>query len=144
MPYDWFALLRRAAPLHWQDEEEGAGFWSFTRYDDIVAVSKDYETYSSETGGTSLQDLTPEELELRKSMIDTDPPRHTRLRAIVNQGFTPKVLNAYEERIRGLARTILQNALQRERFDWVADVASEIPMWVFSRSWGSRSRTAGC
>ena len=136
VPYDWFALLRRAAPLHWQDEQEGSGFWSFTRYDDIVAVSKDYESYSSETGGTSLQDLTPEELELRKSMIDTDPPRHTRLRAIVNQGFTPKVLNAYEERIRGLARTILQNALQRERFDWVADVASEIPMWVFSEIMG--------
>jgi cytochrome P450/nitrite reductase/ring-hydroxylating ferredoxin subunit len=136
VPHEWFAVLRRAAPLHWQDEREGAGFWSFTRYDDIVAVSKDYATYSSETGGTSLQDLSREEIELRKSMIDTDPPRHTRLRAIVNQGFTPRVVNAYEERIRGLARAILARACERASFDWVADVASEIPMWVFSEIMG--------
>jgi cytochrome P450/nitrite reductase/ring-hydroxylating ferredoxin subunit len=136
VPHDWFELLRRDEPLHWQDEDEGAGFWSFTRYDDIVAVSKDYGSYSSETGGTSLQDLSPEELEARKSMIDTDPPRHTRLRAIVNQGFTPRVLNAYEERIRGLAREILARAVGRGEFDWVADVASELPMWVFSEIMG--------
>ncbi len=136
VPHDWFALLRREAPLHWQQEAEGRGFWSFTRYDDIVAASKDYEAYSSETGGTSLQDLTPEELEARKSMIDTDPPRHTHLRAIVNQGFTPRVLNAYEERIRALAREILARAFARERFDWVAEVASELPMWVFSELMG--------
>jgi len=136
VPYDWFALLRRDAPLHWQDEREGRGFWSFTRYEDIVAVSKDYQAYSSETGGTSLQDLTPDEIELRKSMIDTDPPRHTRLRAIVNQGFTPRVVNAYEQRIRGLAREILGRAMAQDEFDWVADVASEIPMWVFSEIMG--------
>ena len=59
VPYEWLALLRRDAPLHWQPEQDGRGFWVFTRYDDIVAVSKDWETYSSETGGTSLQDLTP-------------------------------------------------------------------------------------
>jgi cytochrome P450/nitrite reductase/ring-hydroxylating ferredoxin subunit len=136
VPHDWFALLRREAPLHWQDEEHGKGFWSFTRYDDVVAMSKHWETYSSERGGTSLQDLTPEELEARKSMIDTDPPAHTRLRAIVNKGFTPRVVGAYEERIRGLARGILERAFRRERFDWVDDVASEIPMWVFSEIMG--------
>jgi cytochrome P450/nitrite reductase/ring-hydroxylating ferredoxin subunit len=136
VPHDWFALLRRDAPLHWQEERDGRGFWSFTRHEDIVAVSKNYERYSSETGGSSLQDLTPEELELRKSMIDTDPPRHTRLRAIVNQGFTPRVVNAYEERIRGLAREILDRALASDELDWVADVASELPMWVFSEIMG--------
>ena len=136
VPHEWFALLRRDAPLHWQEEAEGRGFWSFTRYDDIVTASKDYEAYSSESGGSSLQDLSPEELEARKSMIDTDPPRHTRLRAIVNQGFTPRVLNAYEERIRGLAREILAHAFERDEFDWVADVASELPMWVFSELMG--------
>jgi len=136
VPHDWFALLRRAAPLHRQEERDGRGFWSFTRYEDIVAASKDYGTYSSESGGTSLQDLSPDELELRKSMIDTDPPRHTRLRAIVNQGFTPRVVNAYEARIRGLAREILGRAFEQATFDWVADVASEIPMWVFSEIMG--------
>ena len=136
VPYEWLTLLRREAPLFWQPEVDGRGFWVFTRYDDIVQVSKDWETYSSESGGTSLEDLTPEEVEARKSMLDTDPPAHTRLRALVNKGFTPRVVNTYEERIRGLAQGILAQAFERESFDWVEDVASEIPMWVFSEIMG--------
>ena len=136
VPYEWLTLLRREAPLFWQPEADGRGFWVFTRYDDIVQMSKDWETYSSEVGGTSLEDLTPEEVEARKSMLDTDPPAHTRLRALVNKGFTPRVVNTYEERIRGLARGILAQAFERDAFDWVEDVASEIPMWVFSEIMG--------
>lgn len=136
VPYDWLTLLRREAPLHWQEESDGRGFWAFTRYDDIVQVSKDWETYSSETGGTSLEDLTPEEVEARKSMLDTDPPAHTRMRALVNKGFTPRVVNTYEERIRLLARGILEQAFTESEFDWVERVASEIPMWVFSEIMG--------
>jgi cytochrome P450/nitrite reductase/ring-hydroxylating ferredoxin subunit len=136
VPYEWLALLRHEAPLHWHPEQDGRGFWVFTRYDDVVEVSKNWETYSSELGGTSLQDLTPEEVEARKSMLDTDPPAHTRLRAIVNKGFTPRVVNTYEERIRGLARGILGQAFEKPEFDWVADVAAEIPMWVFSEIMG--------
>ena len=136
VPYDWLALLRREAPLHWQPERDGRGFWALTRYDDVVQVSKDWQTFSSELGGTSLQDLTEEELEARKSMIDTDPPPHTRMRALVNKGFTPRVVNAYEERIRGLARGILTRAFEQDEFDWVESVAAEIPMWVFSEIMG--------
>ena len=136
VPYDWLALLRRDAPLHWHPEEEGRGFWVFTRYDDVVQVSKDWQIFSSELGGTSLQDLTPEELEARKSMIDTDPPPHTRMRGLVNKGFTPRVVNGYEERIRRLARGILAQAFEQDAFDWVESVAAEIPMWVFSEIMG--------
>jgi cytochrome P450/nitrite reductase/ring-hydroxylating ferredoxin subunit len=136
VPYDWLALLRRDAPVFWQPERDGRGFWALTRYDDVVAVSKDWETFSNELGGTSLQDLTPAELEARKSMLDTDPPAHTRMRAIVNKGFTPRVITAYEERIRALARGILEAAFEREAFDWVESVAAEIPMWVFSEIMG--------
>lgn len=136
VPYDWLTLLRHEAPLFWQEERDGHGFWAFTRYDDIVAVSKDFETYSSEAGGTSLEDLTPEEVEARKSMLDTDPPAHTRLRALVNKGFTPRVVNTYEARIRGIARGILAEAFAQDEFDWVDTVASEIPMWVFSEIMG--------
>jgi cytochrome P450/nitrite reductase/ring-hydroxylating ferredoxin subunit len=136
VPYDWLALLRRDAPVVWQPETEGRGFWAFTRYDDVVAISKDWETFSNELGGTSLQDLTPEELEARKSMLDTDPPPHTRMRGLVNKGFTPRVINTYEERIRGLAQGILARAFENDEFDWVESVAAEIPMWVFSEIMG--------
>jgi cytochrome P450/nitrite reductase/ring-hydroxylating ferredoxin subunit len=136
VPYDWLALLREEAPLYWQPEAEGAGFWVFTRYEDVVRVAKEWETYSSELGGTSLQDLTPAELAARRSMIDTDPPAHTRMRALVNKGFTPRVVNAYEERIRALAREILAAAVEKGEFDWVESVAAELPMWVFSEIMG--------
>jgi cytochrome P450/nitrite reductase/ring-hydroxylating ferredoxin subunit len=136
VPYEWLTLLRREAPLFWHPEEDGRGYWVFTRYDDIVQVSKDWQTYSSEAGGTSLQDLTPEEIEARKSMIDMDPPPHTRLRALVNKGFTPRVVNTYEARIRALASGLLTQAFEHDEFDWVEHVASEIPMWVFSEIMG--------
>ena len=143
VPYEWLALLRRDAPLHWHPEQDGRGFWVFTRYDDVLQVSKDWQTFSSELGGTSLQDLTPEELEARKSMIDTDPPPHTRMRGLVNKGFTPRVVNGYEERIRGLARGILAQAFEQDAFDWVESVAARSRCGCSPRSWGSPSRIAG-
>jgi cytochrome P450/nitrite reductase/ring-hydroxylating ferredoxin subunit len=136
VPHDWLALLRREAPVFWQPELEGSGFWALTRYEDVVRVAKEWETFSSELGGTSLQDLTAEELAARRSMIDTDPPPHTRMRALVNKGFTPRVVNAYEERIRGLAREIIGRAVEHGEFDWVESVAAELPMWVFSEIMG--------
>jgi len=136
VPHDWLALLRRDAPVFWQPETEGSGFWALTRYEDVVRVAKEWETFSSELGGTSLQDLTPEELAARRSMIDTDPPPHTRMRALVNKGFPPRVVNAYEERIRGLAREIIDRAVAEGEFDWVESVAAELPMWVFSEIMG--------
>jgi cytochrome P450/nitrite reductase/ring-hydroxylating ferredoxin subunit len=136
VPHDWLALLRRDAPVFWQPETEGSGFWALTRYEDVVRVAKEWETFSSELGGTSLQDLTPAELAARRSMIDTDPPPHTRMRALVNKGFTPRVVNAYEERIRGLAREIIDRAVAEGEFDWVESVAAELPMWVFSEIMG--------
>jgi cytochrome P450 len=131
VPYEWFALLRHQSPVHWQPEPRGRGFWSLVRYDDVVAAHKDWETFSNELGGTSLEDLAPEHLEARKSMLDMDPPEHTKLRAILSKGFTPRVIAAYEERIRDLARRVIAEAFARESFDLVRDVAVEIPIRVF-------------
>ena len=137
------AAPRRAAALAGRGGRQG--YWSFTRYDDIVAVSKDYATYSSETGGTSLEDLTPSQVEARKSMLDTDPPAHTRMRAIVNKGFTPKVVNAYEERIRGLAREILGTRIRAETSSTGSRTSPPSCRCGSSRrSWACRSRTGSC
>ena len=136
VPHDWFAVLRREAPVFWQDERRGRGFWSLTRYDDVLAASKDYETFSSETGGTSLMDLTPEQIESRKSMLDSDPPRHTRLRNIVNKAFIPRAVNAYEGRIHTLFRDVLEEAFASREFDFVDAVAVELPMRILCELMG--------
>ncbi len=78
VPYDWFDHLRREHPVSWHPERSpNKGFWAVTRYDDLTAIHMDWQTYSSELGAVSLEELDDEQLEIRKSMLETDPPRHT-------------------------------------------------------------------
>jgi cytochrome P450 len=137
VPHEAFALLRRDDPVHWQDERDGRGFWSLTRHDDITAASKDWQTFSSERGGTSLQDLDPDQIEARKSMIDMDPPPHNKLRAIVNRDFTPRAVAQYTELINQLVDEVLESALEKEELDFVADFSAALPMRVFARMLGA-------
>jgi cytochrome P450 len=137
VPHWMFEILRREDPVHWQPEPDGPGFWCITKYEDIERVHKDPKTFSSEIGGTSLEDLEPEHLEARKSMIDMDPPRHNQLRAIVNKGFTPRAVRAYENYIRDLFRRILDDALPKGEFDFVHEVSAELPMRVFAEMLGA-------
>jgi cytochrome P450 len=136
VPHETFALLRREAPVHWYDWEHGKGFWAITKYEDIVAVMKDWRTFSSETGATALEDLDPDQIEARKSMLDTDPPEHTRLRSIVNKGFTPRAVAAYEELLRQLTRHILDETLPKGEFDFVEEIAKQLPIQVLCRILG--------
>jgi cytochrome P450 len=137
VPHEMFALLRREDAVHWQEERHGRGFWAITRHDDITAVHKDWQTFSSERGGTSLQDLEPEEIKARKSMLDIDPPPHNKLRAIVNRDFTPRAVAKFEERIRALIIGILDEALEKREVDFVADVSAALPMRVFAEMLGA-------
>jgi cytochrome P450 len=137
VPHEWFTLLRAEAPVFWQDEPDGPGFWSITRHDDVTWISKDPQRFSSEVGGTSLQDLEPEHVEARKSMLDMDPPRHHKLRALVNRRFVPRAVEAYSGHIRALFRGILDDALAKGEFDFVEDVAVELPMRVFAEILGA-------
>jgi len=130
VPHETFTLMRHEAPVHWYDWEWGNGFWCITRWDDIVAVLKDWRTFSSETGATALEDLDPDQLEARQSMLDTDPPEHTRLRAIVNKGFTPRAVAAYEDLLRDLTRVILDRALPKGEFDFIEEIAKMLPIRV--------------
>jgi cytochrome P450 len=136
VPHETFALLRDEAPVHWYDWEHGKGFWSITRYDDIVAVMKDWRSFSSETGATALEDLDPDQIDARKSMLDTDPPKHSSLRAIVNKGFTPRAVAAYEQLLRDLTRQILDESLPRGEFDYIEKVAKQLPIQVLCRILG--------
>ncbi|HWV86204.1 MAG TPA: cytochrome P450 [Capillimicrobium sp.] len=136
VPYEWFALLRREDPVHFNREPDGPGFWAVTRYHDIRTVHRNVAVFSSEVGGTSLEDLEPEHVEARKSMIDMDPPRHDELRAIVNRRFTPRAVQVWEDQVRRVANEVLDAALPLGEFDFVEQIASEIPMQVFAEIMG--------
>ena len=136
-PHDWFKRLRDDAPCFWNAEAGGRGFWSVTRYEDILALQKQPLVFSAGVGGTSLDDLTPEQVEARMSLLDMDPPRHTRLRALVNRGFTPKAVKVYEDRIRALIRSILIETMPEREFDFTERVSIELPMQILSDIMGT-------
>lgn len=136
VPHAAFAALRRDDPVHWNPEPDGPGFWAVTRYADIRAVHRDPGTYSSEIGGTSLEDLDPEHVEARKSMIDMDPPRHDELRGLIARRFTPRAVGVWEDKVRTVTREVLDRALTMGEFDFVHEVSSEIPMQVFAEILG--------
>src|SRR4051794_354533 len=136
VPYEWFKTLRHEDPVHWNDEVDGTGFYAVTRYHDIREVHRRVEIYSSEIGGTSLEDLEPDQIEARKSMIDMDPPRHDELRRPLNPRFTRPAVQVWEEAVRTVTDRVLDTALEKEEFDFVREISSEIPMQVFAEILG--------
>jgi cytochrome P450 len=126
-PHEIFRQLRAQCPVHWTSkitEFPGeAGFWSATTADDIHEVSRDWETYSSERGGvTAASGVFPIEL-ARAMFIGMDPPKHDRLKALFQSGFTPKRIADHEAEIRSIVVGVLDRLEGRETCDLVNDVA---------------------
>lgn len=136
VPHEWFRTLRREAPVFFNPEPDGPGFYAVTRYWDIREVIRNFVVYSSEVGGTSLEDLEPEQIEARKSMIDTDPPRHTELRKLIARRFTSRAVKVWEEAVRTVCDRVFTEALPKGEFDFVREISSEIPMQVFAEILG--------
>jgi cytochrome P450 len=129
IPFDWFDHLRRDHPVMWHPEAlPNRGFWAVTRYDDLTAVHMDWETFSSEIGAVAIEELDAEQLEIRKSMLETDPPRHTELRKICSKRFSARGVGKYEDWIRDVARGVLDTALANEEFDFVTEISRELPI----------------
>ncbi len=129
IPFEWFDLLRREQPVSWHEEPPpNHGFWAVTRYDDLVAVHMDWEGFSSEVGAVALEELDGEQLRIRKTMLETDPPRHRELRNICNKRFSARAVGRYEDFIRQVARGVLDRALEQEEFDFVSEISRELPI----------------
>jgi cytochrome P450 len=135
VPHETFALLRGEAPVWWYDWPGGRGFWCVTKHADVVAVSRDTKTFSS-AQGANLEDLDEDMRAARQSMLETDPPRHTRLRGLVGPPFTPRAVKAYEVALRELTRTILDRAIPLGEFDFIEEIAKELPIRVLARLLG--------
>jgi cytochrome P450 len=133
-PHDAFTWLRDNAPLFWHpptgvtpDQE---GFWVVSRYHDVAAVQRDPVAFSSETaggrqgGGTGLKDEPVSGVALNA----TDDPRHRRLRALVNKGFTPKAVAKLEDELSRRMQALLAAVAGEEAFDFVGAVARELPL----------------
>jgi cytochrome P450 len=126
-PLELFKQMRRGCPIHWTEsfEElpEEKGFWSVTTADDIHAVSRDWQTYSSELGGVVVA-AAGFPIELARAMfIGMDPPKHDRLKALFQAGFTPKRIADHEHAIRAIVTRVLERLEGQSECELVNDVA---------------------
>jgi cytochrome P450 len=133
-PHELFAVHRREAPVYWHkptdNTPDGEGFWSVATYAETLAVLKDPVTYSSVTGGdrpfggTLLQDLA-----IAGQVLNMmDDPRHSQIRRLVGSGLTPRMIGLVEHDLRVRARRLLDAVVPGEPFDFLVDIAAELPM----------------
>jgi cholest-4-en-3-one 26-monooxygenase len=137
VPQEELAELRRAAPIWWnaQPDDMGfndGGFWAVTRHADVVAVSRDSETFSSEANCAIIRYAsgTPRDaIEMQRViMLNIDPPHHTKVRGIVSRGFTPRAINGLRDVLAARAQNIVATAIADGSGDFVTDVACELPL----------------
>ncbi|MBO2445724.1 cytochrome P450 [Actinomadura barringtoniae] len=131
-PWRIFEELRRTDPVHWNPEPEGSGFWSVTRHADILAVDRDSATFTSEKF-VNLEEVDERQAAIRRSMLETDGPRHIALRRVLSRDFTPRAIAGYATFLRGLTATTLDKALAKGSFDFVSEVAADFPINVLAR-----------
>ena len=133
-PHELFAIHRRDAPIYWHHPTEhtpdGEGFWSVASYAETLAVLKDPVTFSSVTGGgrpfggTLLQDLS-----IAGQVLNMmDDPRHSQIRRLVSSGLTPRMIGLVEDDLRVRTRRLLDAVVPDEPFDFLVDIAAELPM----------------
>jgi cytochrome P450 len=136
VPYPEFARLRREAPVAWHDEAPpSSGFWSVLCYKDIVAASRDVGTFSS-ARGISFEEPTDEDMIARRTIIDTDPPEHTKLRKIVSGSFSQRATAVYQHFVEQLTEHVLDTGLADGQLEFVDAVAKEVPIRVLARIMG--------
>jgi cytochrome P450 len=126
-PLKLFKRMRSECPIHWTSKvaslPQAKGFWSVTRAEDVHTVSRDWQTYSSELGGVvAIDEVFPIEL-ARAMFIGMDPPKHDRIKALFQAGFTPKRIAGHEEEIREIVVRVLDRLEGRDSCDLVTDVA---------------------
>ncbi len=138
IPHEIFRRLRRDAPVTWNPgSDAGSGFWSLTRYDDIVRVSRDSETFSSQRRGIMMFDTfvegTPDDARM---MIDLDPPLHTRYRRLVNRGFTPRTVARLDPLMRAVVTATIDGVIASGHCDFANAIAGPLPIAVIAELLG--------
>jgi cholest-4-en-3-one 26-monooxygenase len=137
-PHDQFALLRREAPVHRHEAPPGEqDYWCITKHQDVKAISKNPQLFSSERMSAILRDPDPESLPmLRLIMLNMDPPKHRQYRAIVNKAFTPRMVQGLEASVDRMVTEIIDEVIEKGECDFVDSLAAPLPMKVICEMMG--------
>lgn len=141
MPYEAFRALRERPGLYWQPTDWGTangGFWAVARFEDIVAIEKNTQTFTSTMGAAyPAMTMAPVEGPMGDLLIQTDPPRHSALRRAVAAGFGPRIVANFDPWIREIVQEVIASVEDLENFDWVDKFARTIPAYVIARIMGA-------
>ncbi|MGF7029504.1 cytochrome P450 [Paenibacillus mucilaginosus] len=133
-PYPIYEMMRASQPVMYI---EPMRFWSVFRFDHVRTVLSDSARFSSAGGRPPASQETPAPGQRDGfSLITTDPPRHTQLRSLVNQAFTPKAVAALEPRIAELAHELLDRVAGTGKIDLIQDFAYPLPVIVIAELLG--------
>ena len=126
--------LRREDPVHWNPEPApNSGFWAVTRYEDIWAVDRDNETFTSEKF-VNLEEVDDDLMDIRRSILETDGERHLALRQLIAREFSPRnLMKNYEGFLRQLTKQTVDLALADPEFDFVEKISADFPIQVLAR-----------
>jgi cholest-4-en-3-one 26-monooxygenase len=146
VPAEEFAELRRAAPVWWNAQPRGAGgfddegYWVVSKHADIVEISRNSDLFGSWQNTAIIrlgQVQTEDTLAMQRLiMLNIDPPEHTKLRAIISRGFTPRAINGLRDALAERAQRIVAAALEKGTGDFVEDVACELPLQAIAELMG--------
>jgi len=134
-PYATFARMRKEGSLVWCTEENGRGFWSVTRHEDLLKLNKQSELLSS-AKGIRIEDQSEEEYEARKTFQETDAPSHSAFRMLVNGGFSRPQMAKYEDRIRAITGKLIDHAVELGSFDATDIISRHLPMQMLGQILG--------
>ncbi|MCY4079180.1 MAG: cytochrome P450 [Caldilineaceae bacterium] len=124
-PYDVYERLRSESPIH---RMRLINAWALTEYDDALAILQDHRRFSS---GENKLEYAP-----YRTMLDLDPPDHTRLRSLVSKAFTPRAVAALGPRIQEIVEELLDDLADRDSFDLISDFAFPFPVIVIAEMLG--------
>lgn len=127
-PYPTYQRLRERDPVH---RMRLINAWVLTRYEDVQAVLQDHHRFSNQEAGAGDREYTKD-----RSMLDLDPPDHTRLRSLVSKAFTPRSVAALGPRIEKIVEGLLDDVNGEDRFDLIDSFAFPLPIIVIAEMLG--------
>jgi cholest-4-en-3-one 26-monooxygenase len=138
VPHDQLRQLRAEAPVfRHNDPQLPEGYWAITKHADVVYVSRNPELFSSFEKTAMLDEYAQEQIDQQRMfMLNQDPPDHTRMRSLVNRGFTPRMIAGLEARIQETCDDIVGQALAKGEGDFVTLCAAELPLIVIAELMG--------
>jgi cholest-4-en-3-one 26-monooxygenase len=136
IPHALFKRLRHEKPVCWYPGPEH-GYWCITRHANVLAVSKDTETFSSQAGGVGIGDPARHGPDMTQSILTTDPPDHQRLRRAVLPPLKARAASLQEPYLRGATQRILERVLSRQEFDFAQEIARELPVRALAHLLGA-------